>query len=60
MEIVWRPFYEDIGKSVQIITHVLYDISGPPPGLNWDMRGMDDPFVDDPTLTTFNADTICE
>lgn len=35
---------------------MLYYGYGSPPGLDWDVNGGDDPFVDDESLESFNAD----
>lgn len=52
--------YDSLGESTQILTHALYHHYSAPPGLDWDTRGSDDPFVNDKTLSTFNADEKCD
>lgn len=59
MEFVWRPFYNHLGNSTQIFTHVSYNQYSAPPGFDFDTRAKEDPFVDDPFLETFNADSMC-
>ena len=59
MQFVWRPFSESLGDSVEIFTHVLYDMYWTPLSLGYDERwfpGVSDPVVDDETLSTYNGD----
>lgn len=60
MEFVWRPFYDTLGTRSQIFTHVLYNHYSAPPNLGFDITNNNDPFVDDPSLETFNADYLSE
>jgi hypothetical protein len=57
MEWIQRPFYDSLGSRPQIFTHALYNHYSAPPGFSFDVRSNDDPFVDDPTLETYNADS---
>jgi hypothetical protein len=60
MEWVWRPFYDSLGSRTQIFTHALYHHYSAPDGFCFDVRCNDDPFVDDETLETYNADKKVE
>ena len=55
MEFVWRPMYEALGSSAQILAHVLYHHYSAPDGFDFDTLSGDDPLVADPTLDTYNA-----
>jgi lysosomal alpha-mannosidase len=47
--------YEALGDSTQILAHVLYHHYSAPDGFDFDTLSGDAPFVDDPTLDTYNA-----
>ena len=57
MEFVWRPMWNTLGESAQIFAHTLYNLYVPPKGFDWDTLGSDDPFIEDKSLSTYNADT---
>ncbi|CDW90125.1 glycosyl hydrolases family 38 protein [Stylonychia lemnae] len=56
MEFIWRPFFDHFGSTKQVFTHSLYYGYRSPPDFDYDSDSTDDPFVDDPDLSTFNAD----
>ena len=60
MEFVWRPMSDHLGDKAQIFTHVLYNHYSAPDGFNWDTLGINNSFVDDPNLSTFNADNFTQ
>jgi len=55
MEWVWRPMYETLGESVQILAHAFYNMYYTPDGFDFDTLSNDSPFIDDETLDTYNA-----
>jgi hypothetical protein len=55
MEWVWRPMYETLGESVQILAHAFYNMYYTPDGFDFDTLSNDSPFIDDETLETYNA-----
>ena len=57
MEFVWRPFYDHLGKSVQIFTHALYHHYSAPDSFNFDVNGSDEPVVDNPAFETYNVNS---
>mmetsp|Transcript_34522 Transcript_34522/g.25614 ORF Transcript_34522/g.25614 Transcript_34522/m.25614 type:complete len:193 (-) Transcript_34522:1008-1586(-) len=61
MEFVWRPSYNSLGSRVQIFTHALYHHYSAPDHLNFDITFWgNDPFVDDPDLETYNAESLSD
>ena len=55
MEFVWRPMYDTLGDSVQIFSSALYAMYWAPPNFGFDTLDIDDPFITDKRLTTYNA-----
>jgi hypothetical protein len=55
MQFLWRPFFDHLGKSSQIFTHVMYDHYSSPLGFRYDELSNDDPVISDPNMETFNA-----
>lgn len=55
MEFVWRPMWDYLANTTQILTHALYTHYSAPDGLDWDTMNVVDPFVDDLTMDTYNA-----
>lgn len=58
MEWLWRPFFKHVGKRGQLLAHLMVDNTYyPPQYFGFDDEGKNEgPFVDDPSLSTFNAD----
>lgn len=57
MQWIWRPFWNNLGSSVEIFTGVLQDMYWWPDGFSYDEREYyANPVIGDPTLETFNAD----
>lgn len=57
MQWVWRPFYDHLGKSVEIFTATMQDHYCWPSGFWFDEKfAGDDPVVINPNLETYNAD----
>ena len=52
---LWRPFFDHLGKKVEILTGAFYEFYGPPGGFGYDENNNDDPIVNDLTLSTYNA-----
>lgn len=55
MEWVWRPMWESLGETAQILTHAFYDFYYPPSGFDFDTLSDDPPFIVDESLDTYNA-----
>jgi lysosomal alpha-mannosidase len=55
MEWVWRPMWESLGESTQILTHTLYHHYSAPSGFDFDTLSNDEPFIIDKSLDTYNA-----
>ncbi|XP_049884045.1 lysosomal alpha-mannosidase-like isoform X1 [Pectinophora gossypiella] len=55
MEMLWRGD-DDLGKSSDLFTGVLYNTYSPPPGFCFDILCRDEPIVDDPDSPMFNVD----
>ena len=55
MEWVWRPMWDTLGDSTQILAHALYHHYSAPSGFDYDTLSNDEPFIDDEELTTYNA-----
>lgn len=56
MEFVWRPMSETL--NTEIFAHTLYYHYSAPPLLDFDTLANKDPFVDDETLETYNAEHL--
>ena len=57
MEFLWRPYFDHFGFDKQVFTHSLYYGYRSPLGFDYDTSSKDDAFVDNPNLSTYNADT---
>ena len=55
MEWVWRPSWDTIGESAQILTHAMYHHYSAPSGFDFDTLSNDQPFIVDENLDTYNA-----
>ena len=55
MEWVWRPMWEPLGETVQILAHTLYHHYSAPDGFDFDTLSNDAPFIIDEALDTYNA-----
>ncbi|KAJ0184382.1 hypothetical protein K1T71_000805 [Dendrolimus kikuchii] len=55
MEMLWRGD-DDLGKSSDIFTGILYNTYSPPPGFCFDVLCNDEPIIDDPDSPMFNVD----
>ncbi|XP_060071778.1 lysosomal alpha-mannosidase-like [Ylistrum balloti] len=55
MEFVWRGSPNNLGKTAQLFTGVLYNGYGPPSGFCWDINCKDDPIMDDDHLNDNNV-----
>ncbi|KAM3955163.1 lysosomal alpha-mannosidase isoform 2-T2 [Aphomia sociella] len=55
MEMLWRGD-DDLGKSSDIFTGVLYNTYSPPPGFCFDVLCSDEPIIDDPNSPMYNVD----
>lgn len=55
MQFLWRPSFNSLGKSAEILTHAMPDHYCWPSGFEVDERETDDPVVSDETLSTDNA-----
>lgn len=58
MKWLWRPLFNHLGKRGQLLAHLMVDYTYyPPKYFGFDDDGEDEgPFIDDPSLSTFNAD----
>ncbi|XP_063371793.1 lysosomal alpha-mannosidase-like [Cydia amplana] len=55
MEVLWRGS-DDLGKSSDIFTGVLYNTYSPPPGFCFDVLCDDEPIIDDVSSPMYNVD----
>jgi hypothetical protein len=55
MEWIWRPMWETLGESSQILAHALYHHYSAPSGFDFDTLSNDQPFIIDEQLDTYNA-----
>ncbi|XP_033744944.1 lysosomal alpha-mannosidase-like isoform X2 [Pecten maximus] len=55
MEFVWRGSPNNLGKTAQLFTGVLYNGYSPPSGFCWDISCKDDPIMDDNHLNDNNV-----
>lgn len=55
MEFVWRPSWETLGETTQILTHAMYHHYSAPTGFDFDTLSDDQPFITDQNLDTYNA-----
>ena len=61
MEYLWRPFFKHLGKRSQILAHTMLNNYCAPDYFGFDTLDLDNmngPFVEDPELSTFNADFL--
>ncbi|XP_061727333.1 lysosomal alpha-mannosidase-like isoform X2 [Cydia pomonella] len=56
MEVLWRGS-DDLGKSSDIFTGVLYNTYSPPPGFCFDVLCDDEPIIDDVSSPMYNVDS---
>lgn len=57
MNVLWRPYSKHFGDQNQILLSAFHDHYCFPPGFYVDERyDADTPFIDDPTLKTYNAE----
>jgi hypothetical protein len=56
LEWIWMPNEQSLGKEVNLLTHVLYNHYSSPEGLNFDILDNDEPWINDRSSDTFNAD----
>ena len=56
LEWVWMPNEQSLGKEVNLLTHVLYHHYSSPENLNFDVLDNDEPWINDRSSETFNAD----
>lgn len=55
MEWIWKPSPDYMGKDLSIFTHALFAHYSAPEGMNMYMTGGDDPWINDPKNTDYNA-----
>lgn len=57
---IWRPFFDHLGKDAEIFTNVFYDFYYAPSGFQVDARNNDAPVIDNVLLETYNVDKKAE
>jgi len=56
MEWIQQPMGEDsFGSDYGILFHMLMNLYGPPPGLDFDVNSNNQPWENDQNYTTFNG-----
>ena len=56
LEWVWMPNNDTLGNDVNVLAHTLYAHYSSPQGLNFDILDNDEPWINDKSSDTFNAE----